>query len=119
MAGRTEQTVVSLKSRERRQVSFAQMTKVFTEPDIPLTNSERLIALVIFQHIDQDTMLCYPSVDTIKRRAKASRNTVCRTIKLLQELGLMKVEKQRIKGKFDRNVYDFSAVRTRLHRVPK
>lgn len=111
--------VIDLESRRRPKPPFAKLTKVFTEPDLPLKANERLVALVMFQHVNLTTMQCYPSIDTICRRAKVGSHTVARTIKVLQALGLLEVTKQRAKGKFERNVYDFSNVRKRCDRVPR
>ena len=111
--------VILLKSRRRRDPPFANLTKVFTEPDLPLKANERLVALVMFQHVNLTTMQCWPSVDNIARRAKVSRHTVIDTIKALRKLGLVKVSKKRTKGKFDRNVYDFSEVKYRTNRVSR
>ena len=88
----------------------AQLSKFFTDPQLDFRANERVVAVVIFQHVNLRTMQSYPSIDTICRRAKVSRNTVCRTIKKLQELRLMKVIKKRDGGKYSRNVYDFSAL---------
>ena len=92
---------------------------MFTEPDLPLKANERAVALVIFQHVNMTTMQCWPSVDTIARRAKVGKHTVTRTIKALQKLGLMRLTKKRVQGKFDRNVYDFSAIKNRRDRVSR
>lgn len=111
-------SVTSLKPRPKREPSFAQLSKALTEPDLPLTSSQRAVALVIFQHVRMTDMKCWPSVETIRRRAKASKNTVYSTIKILQEIGLMTVQKQRTQGKFARNVYDFSNTKSRIYHVP-
>lgn len=113
-------TVVAMKSRRARRrldPPFARLSKVLTEPNLPLRANERLVALVMFQHVNLKTMQCWPSVDTIARRAKVGRHTVARTIKVLQKIGLMKVTKKRVNGKFDRNVYDFSAIKIMRNRV--
>ena len=91
---------------ERR--SYAKLSKLLTEPGLDLRANERLVALVIFQHVDLDTMICWPSIGTIGRRARVSRNTVCRTIKKLKALAILTVSKERDAGKFFRSVYDFS-----------
>ena len=111
--------VIDLESRRRPKPPFAKLSKVLTEPDLPLKANERLVALVMFQYINLTTMQCWPSVDIIARRAKVSRNTVCRTIKTLQKIGLMEVTKKRAKGKFDRNIYDFTNVRKYCDRVSR
>ena len=111
--------VIDLESRRRPKSPFAKLTKVFTEPDLPLKANERLVALVMFQHVNLTTMQCYPSIDTICRRAKVGRNSVSGTIKALEKLGLLKVKKGRRQGKFDRNVYDFSNVRKYCDRVSR
>ena len=113
----TAGSVTRLRPKKRPDAPFAKLTKVFTEPDLPLKANERLVALVMFQHVNLTTMQCWPSIDTICRRAKVGRNTVCRTIKELQTIGLMKATKKRTKGKFDRNVYDFSNIRKWRDRV--
>ncbi len=110
--------VVSIAPR-KKPAPFAKLSKVLTEPDLPLKANERLVALVMFQYINLTTMQCWPSVEFIARRAKVSRNTVCRTIKALQEMGLMEVTKKRVKGKFDRNIYDFRNVRKCCDRVSR
>jgi hypothetical protein len=113
-------TVVAMKSRQRRKrpdPPFAKLSKVLTEPDLPLKANQRLVALVMFQHVNLKTMQCWPSVNTIARRARVGRHTVAGTIKKLQEIGLMEVTKKRVRGKFDRNVYDFSAIRSLRNRV--
>ena len=111
-------TVVRIAERQcKRPTPFAKLSKVLTEPELPLKANERLVALVIFQHVNLTTMQCWPSLDNIARRAKVGRHTVCRTIKKLQTLGLMEVTKKRAKGKFDRNIYDFSNVRKYRDRV--
>jgi hypothetical protein len=119
----SEQNVVDFVARNsgkrKKSTPFARLSKVLTEPELPLKANQRLVALVMFQHVDLETMQCFPSVDTIARRAKVSRHTVIDTIKVLQNLGLVKVSKKRTKGKFDRNVYDFSEVKYRTNRVPK
>ena len=97
--------------RKRPAPPFARLSKVLTEPDLPLRANERLVALVMFQHVNLTTMQCWPSVDTIARRAKVGRHTVARTIKVLLEIGLIEVTKKRVNGKFDHNVYDFSAIK--------
>ena len=101
-------SVTSLSARrviERRMHS--RLSKHFTEPEVDLRANERLVALVIFQHVNLETMTCWPSIESIVRRARVGRNTVCRTIKRLKELGMMTVSKKRDAGKFSRNVYDF------------
>ena len=113
-------SVVSIAGRQRaKPVSFARLTKVFTEPELKLKANERLVALVMFQHVNMTTMQCYPSIDTICRRAKVGSHTVARTIKALQALGLLEVTKQRARGKFDRNIYDFSNVRKQCDRMSR
>ncbi len=108
---------IATRVQKKKPTPFAKLSKVFTEPNIPLKANQRVVALVMFQHVNMTSMQCYPSIDTIVRRAKVGRNTVCETIKLLQEIGLMTVKKQRREGKFDRNVYDFSNVRKWRDRV--
>ena len=115
----TAGSVTQLRPKKRPDAPFAKLTKVFTEPDLPLKANERLVALVMFQHINLTTMQCWPSVDTIARRAKVNKHTVTRTVKRLQEIGLLKVTKKRTKGKFDRNIYDFSAVKFMHNRGPR
>ncbi len=110
-------TVTQLRPKKRPDAPFAKLSKVFTAPDLPLKANERLVALVMFQHVNLTTMQCYPSIDSISRRAKVGRHTVIRTIKRLQEIGLLKVTKQRRQGKFDRNTYDFTEVKFRCGRV--
>lgn len=115
-------TVVAIRSRRARrrpEPPFARLSKVLTEPDLPLKANERLVALVMFQHISLKTMKCWPSMDTITRRAKVSRHTVIRTIRVLQEVGLLKVKKRRVNGRFERNEYDFSAIKTRRDHVSR
>ena len=111
--------VIDIESRRRPNPPFAKLTKVFTEPDLPLTANERLVALVMFQHVDLKTMKCWPTIGTITRRAKVGRHTVARTIKALEKIGLLKVTKQRSKGRFHRNIYDFSGVRKQCDRVSR
>jgi len=112
--------VVSIADRQRKKPApFAKLTKVLTDPDLPLTANERLVALVMFQYVNLTTMQCWPSVGTITRRAKVGRHTVARTIKALQALGLLEVTKKRDKGKFDRNIYDFSNIRKHCDRVSR
>ena len=112
--------VVRIADRQpKKSAPFAKLTKMFTDPDLPLTASERLVALVIFQYVDLKTMKCWPSVGTITNRAKVSKNTVYETIKKLKEIGLIEVTKQRTKGRFDRNIYDFTNVGKRCDRVPR
>lgn len=112
--------VVRIADRQRKKsVPFARLSKVLTEPDLPLRANERLVALVMFQYVNMTTMQCWPSIDTICRRAKVGRNTVFETIKALKEIGLITVEKKRKKGKFDRNIYDFSNVRKYCDRVSR
>ncbi len=100
-------------------LSYARLSKLLTEPELPLKASERAVALVIFQHVNLTTMQCWPSIDTITRRAKVSRHTVTRTVKLLQECGLMEVSKKRAKGRFASNVYDFSKIKFGNGRAPR
>lgn len=107
------------RQRQKRRFSHAAMSKLLTDPDWRLTTSERLIALIIFQHARMNTLRCYPSVQTICRRGKVSKNTVARTIKKLYELDLMVVNKTRSSGKFMRNEYDFSPLVKKLDQVPK
>ena len=102
-----------------RSPSFAELSKVLTHKELPLKANERLVAVVIFQHVRMTDMKCWPSIEEIRRRAKVGRNTVSRTIKLLKELGLMTVEKERSNGKFKRNVYDFSNIKNHSNRVPR
>ena len=104
--------------RKTSKKSWPQLSKVLTEPDLPLTANERLVALVILQHCSMTEMCCYPSIETIRRRARVSKNTVHRAIKNLKSLGLLTVEKHRTDGKFERNIYNFSALKTSCHRVP-
>jgi len=112
--------VIDIESRRRRRdPPFAKLIKVLTEPDLSLKANERLVALVMFQHVRMTDMRCWPSIHTICRRAKVGRNTVFRTIKTLEKIGLMTVEKKRKKGKFDSNVYDFSNVRKHCDRVSR
>ena len=115
----TASSVTLLRPKKRPDAPFAKLSKVFTEPDLPLKANERLVALVMFQHINMTTMQCWPSVDTIARRAKVNKHTVTRTVKKLEEIGLLKVTKKRTKGKFDRNVYEFSAVKFMDNRGPR
>lgn len=103
--------------RPRKPPPFAKLSKVLTDPDLPLKANERLVALVMFQHVNLTTMQCYPSIETIRRRAKVSRNTVVDTVKHLQQLGLVKVTKERVGGRFSRSVYDFTEVKNRRNRV--
>jgi hypothetical protein len=119
--GEAMSSVVEIEARRSKKSmpSFIRLTKVLTDPDLPLNASERIIALVIFQHVSIKDMKCFPSVDTICRRAKVSKNTVYRTIRKLQELKLMTVEKRRNNGKFERNIYDFSILKTSTHCVPR
>ncbi len=113
--------VIEMKSRRRRRRSppFAKLSKVLTEPDLPLRANERLVALVTFQYANLKTMQCWPSIETIARRANVSRHTVIRAVKKLQHLGLVTVTKTREKGKFDRSVYDFSPLKRRRNLVSK
>ena len=115
----SESNVLDIQSRRRKKKPppFARLSKVLTEPNLPLKANERLVALVMFQYVDMRTMQCWPSVNTICRRAKVGRNTVAHTIKLLKELGLMTVSRKRSKGKYDRNIYDFSNVKKYRDRV--
>ena len=101
--------------RSRRPMWWPELMKILTHPDLPLKPNQRLVALVILSHIDLKTMTCYPSQDLIRRRARVSRNTVSETIKRLEELKLIAVSKQRqTEGRFDRNLYDFNPLRTRI-----
>ena len=112
--------VVSIGERQRKKPApFAKLSKVLTEPDLPLKANERVVALVMFQHVRMTDMKCWPSIDTICRRAKVGRNTVFETIKALKKIGLLTVEKKRAKGKFERNIYDFSNVAKYRDRVSR
>ena len=112
--------VVSIAKRQRKKPApFAKLSKVLTEPDLPLKANERVVALVMFQHVRMTDMKCWPSIDTICRRAKVGRNTVFETIKALKKIGLLTVEKKRAKGKFERNIYDFSNVAKYRDRVSR
>ena len=113
-------SIVSIAKRQRKKPApFAKLSKVLTEPGLPLKANERLVALVIFQHVRMTDMKCWPSIDTICRRAKVGRNTVSNTIKALKGIGLVTVEKKRTNGKFDKNIYDFSNVRKYRDRVSR
>lgn len=89
--------------------------KVLTHPGLPLRANERAVALVMFSYADMETLLCYPSIDEISRRAKVGRETVCRTTKKLQDLGLVKVtKKHRTGGEYACNEYDFNPLRMHI-----
>ena len=92
--------------------------KALTRPELDLRANERLVALVILSFAGKQTLTCYPSIDEISRRANVSRNTVCRTIKKLRDLGLIKVTKRKqAGGKFERSLYDFNSLRRHIGRV--
>ena len=107
------------RKREKSRYSFARLSKFLTDPNLPLTSSQRLIALIIFQHVNIRTLRCFPSVNTICRRGKVSKNTVANAIKILCKLGLMAVNKKRDSGQYARNEYDFSPLARKLDQVPK
>ena len=92
--------------------------KALTRSDLPLRANERAVALVILMYADMKTLTCYPSIDEISRCACVSRNTVCRTIKKLEKLRLVKVNKRKqASGRFDRNEYDFNLLRLQVYEV--
>jgi len=101
--------------RKNRKRSLQQLSKVLTEPLLPLTASERLVAMIIFQHANPKTLRCYPSIGAIRQRGKVSKNTVHATITKLKHLRLVKVEKRRLEGRWARNEYDFTPL---LNHVP-
>ena len=113
------QTVASIHAyRKRIKIPWPKFMKVLTRPDLPLRANERAVALVIFMYADMNTLTCYPSIDEICRHAAVSRNTACRAIKKLVELGLVKVSKRKQEGvKFERNLYDFNPLRMQIGRV--
>jgi hypothetical protein len=92
--------------------------KILTLPEWPLSANERAVALVIFSFADLETLTCYPTIETICKRAHVGRNTVSRTTGLLVELDLVKITKRRGKrGRYDRNLYDFNPLRMHIGRV--
>ena len=92
---------------DEQKRSYAKLSKLLTEPGLDLRANERLVALVIFQHVNLETMTCYPSTNSIARRAKVGRNAVSKATKKLVALGLMTISKERNAGQYSRNVYDF------------
>ena len=110
-------TAVKLPQRKRKRPPFARLCRVLTEPKLPLKSNERLVALVMFSYCNMTDFKCWPSIASIRRRARVSRNTVVATICKLKQLGLVTVEKERHKGRFARNVYDFSEVYRRRDQV--
>ena len=110
--------IVNLRERQKppRRV-FGKLSKVLTDPDLPLRTNERLVALVIFQHVNLKTMKCWPTIHTISRRAKVTRNTVCKTIKKMEKMGLVNVAKERKGGRFQQSIYDFTPILGRVYQV--
>ena len=71
---------------------WPELMKILTYPDLPLRANQKLVALVILQYVDIETLKCYPSIDEISRRAGVSRNTACKAIGRLVELQLLDVD---------------------------
>lgn len=74
--------------------------------------SARLVALILSENADEDTGECYPSMETICRKARVSERTARSAIRALEALG--EIETHRNKGIGTRadhltNVYVFTA----------
>ena len=104
--------------RTRIKIPWPKLAKALIEPNLPLRANERAVALTIFLYADMTTLTCYPSIREIARHAGVGRNTVCRAIRKMKEIGLVIVtKKHRQGGKFAGNEYDFNILRTRINRI--
>ena len=105
--------------RKKKRAPRFRLLKMLNEPDLTLRANELMVAVVIFQHVNLKTLQCWPSIETICKRAKVSRRTVIRAVKKMQEQGLVTVSSTRQKGKFTKNVYDFGCLEKKLNRVSR
>lgn len=70
-----------------------------------LAPTERLVLLALAMHRDRRTGACFPSIDTVARLVGLAPRGVQRSIRKLEEAGLVVVEKRSIGGRQRSNNY--------------
>jgi response regulator of citrate/malate metabolism len=79
--------------QDNRRRPFAMVTKAVLDDETFITKgSDKLVYAVLCSYADNIKGDAYPSINTIAKRACCSEHTVRRSLKKLQELGLILVE---------------------------
>lgn len=89
--------------------NYSQIRNRFTQMIIKsdnLTSHEKLIALLLKEHMNNQTGECYPSVATLMSEGAMSKPTVLKAIRGLEEKLYIKVSKRKYKNQWH-NTYNF------------
>ena len=91
------------------QLNNLALLKYFFSPETKnLTASERLTALCLAQHRNNISMLCCPSLNTIKKETAMAKKTIIKAIKnLVEKNKIVKLKIKRLDSKFMNNQYYF------------
>lgn len=88
--------------------SFTIVNNGLIETDL-LTEHEKMVYIVIRKHLNQEKQTAFPGMATIAREARISKSQVLRTIKELEEKGLLIVKRQTTKyNEKKTNIYRFN-----------
>lgn len=61
---------------------------------LELNGSDKLVYMVLSRYSNNKTKRCFPSVTTISKKARLSRRTTCRSLANLEQLNLIKIERE-------------------------
>ena len=91
------------------QLDNIALFKYFFLPETKnLTSSERLVALCLAHHRNNISMLCCPSIDTMKKEIQIAKSTVILAIRgLIKKDIIVKLQIKRINTSFANNQYYF------------
>jgi hypothetical protein len=73
--------------------------------DLKLTSGTKLVGIAISWHLNRNSRLAWPGINTLARLTSTSRDTVKRAIKQLEKGGHVGVDRSRVAGKNAANRY--------------
>lgn len=93
--------------------NFTILHNEFIETDI-LSGNEKLVFMAIKRYIDSENKTAFPSLTTISKSSRLSKSTVHRTLKILEDKGIIKIEHRQIDKKGTTSnlytVYDYKSM---------
>ncbi|WP_306473030.1 helix-turn-helix domain-containing protein, partial [Bacillus pseudomycoides] len=105
--------------KDRRKYGFFMIDNEIVD-DERLTHKEMAVYMSLCRHANRETGSCFPSLSTIGKKVKMSKNTVLNALKLLIELGYISKENRSSEdGGHASNIYYINDVGTLVHPVNK
>lgn len=78
---------------DKRRRPFVMVTKAVLDDESHIKKGvDKLVYAILCSYADNRTLDAFPSINSLAKRACCSEHTVRRSLKTLQELGLIKVE---------------------------